>query len=467
MIIKFLLKRLVTVLCFFGIAVVGEASHINDVYICRDSQETLERLLPILAEAVSSIEISFCFAGGKPFRKIMEIISHRLEVVDCLKVKLMAWCIFLDENEQNLLNNLKTSYPERFDYLYVNTIPSRFPDMNCYQNHQKFFVIDEKYFCLGGTNFEELMCSRGTEPLTDFAPFREHMIINDRSLGARDQDIMGRGSLAVEIRKEFYRQWGLWQTFEVNREHCDSMCPSDYVHISLFDPVLAACNVYDWDKVSNDIAHLNSETGEATCLFSGPHNKGDNPITQAYIELIDKAEKEIIIGNLYFMLEKCLKEALVKKASQGVCIKIVTNGCHDKAPGIVGFFGWGNRFNYLPIMLGYSYFNIWDFGYSKKLSEKNVSIYEYHVDRVEYHKKILVVDRKSIIIGSYNLGRRSHLYDYEVVFKAESSKLANFLIKIMEEDIALSKKVTREEAESWQFNFGYHFLGTSQNSLQS
>ena len=78
--------------------------------------------------------------------------------------------------------------------------------------------------------------------------------------------------------------------------------------------------------------------------------------------------------------------------------------------------------------------------------------FEYDVKDILYHKKVMVVDRRYTIIGSYNLGIRSDMSDYELVFLIDSEEVAETALKVLRRDLILSREVSPELARSWYFD---------------
>ena len=68
-------------------------------------------------------------------------------------------------------------------------------------------------------------------------------------------------------------------------------------------------------------------------------------------------------------------------------------------------------------------------------------VYEYQIPRQEYHKKIAVFDAKHTVIGSYNLGRKSSLYDHEMICVIKDERVAQAFKEVIDEDKGRAKEV--------------------------
>src|SRR5207253_2402027 len=82
-------------------------------------------------------------------------------------------------------------------------------------------------------------------------------------------------------------------------------------------------------------------------IVGGPHQE-INEITNAYVRLINEAQNEIIIGNLYFSPVDSVFKALLDAINRGVKLTVLTNGVSDIAPEYTKFFCWANRMTYVP-----------------------------------------------------------------------------------------------------------------------
>lgn len=135
-----------------------------------------------------------------------------------------------------------------------------------------------------------------------------------------------------------------------------------------------------------------------------------NEISNAYINALQKADKEVIIVASYFLPGIRLSNALKKAAKRGVKIKIILSGVSD-----------------LPIVMRATHYL-----YSSLLKQ-NIELFEWK--KSVLHGKLAVADSKWSTIGSFNL---NHLSSYaSIEMNAEinspefSKNLYNHLIDII------------------------------------
>lgn len=100
----------------------------------------------------------------------------------------------------------------------------------------------------------------------------------------------------------------------------------------------------------------------------------------------------------------------------------------------------------------------------KREKLKNTHIYEYGVPEVLLHKKVMIVDGHLVMIGSYNLGLKSDK-DHEMNLLIDSVEVAAAARQLVEEERALSREITPDQAVSWYFDPGISYVGRLQRMM--
>lgn len=408
------------------------------------SLHMFEYALACIRNAQQSIEMSCCYTGGEILHQLLDAFDERLRNVSDLKIHVIASPILLLDEDHESIEKLQQKYPGRFNLLLTAPVPVIFPEYATSDNHLKCLIVDERYFSFGGTNYDDSCCTEGTftPPHVTGSAVREHM-----PHGVRDYDVVGRGPVAEALRKEFYKHYALWSHYGKN--------PDDFI----IDPeVFAENNGYtpiDPNKGRAIVLQIDQgkealHVGTVKLIMSGPNDK-PNKITKEYERLIDLAEKEIVIGNLYACPVEAIHEALKKSVNRGVALTYVTNGNYDHSPYFNQYFYLANRINYVPYFYGRDYSLIEGYAASKALA-KNTEIYEYVVPGILYHKKVMVVDERFVVVGSYNLGIRSDTYDFEGIMVIDSEELAKEVKDVITADKKYCEKISPDQARSWYFN---------------
>ncbi len=160
----------------------------------------------------------------------------------------------------------------------------------------------------------------------------------------------------------------------------------------------SALGVYVDDKHKHFLRNLNTSKTESQKLGYISHNptldehflnpiklKSSNIITDYLIDIFSQTTKQISLTSFYFKPEPSLVDALIKAAKRGVKVEIFHS--HMDALG-VSIAPW------IP-----------SFHLYKKLMDAGVIIYE---NKNGEHSKIILVDDKIALFGSYNLEYAAH-----------------------------------------------------------
>jgi len=179
-------------------------------------------------------------------------------------------------------------------------------------------------------------------------------------------------------------------------------------------------------------------------------------ILQAYLELIRSARREILVANAYFIPKGELLRELRAAARRGVAITILTNSDEtNDLPQLT----YVSRYFYQYLLSG------------DPESRGRIRIYEWRgqspagsPEEGTMHAKFMIVDRKSMIVGSYNLDPRSERLNSETVMALESEELSRGLARqFLEDDLLKASPISAAEAAAFhrpkdirrQFQLGF------------
>jgi cardiolipin synthase len=123
-------------------------------------------------------------------------------------------------------------------------------------------------------------------------------------------------------------------------------------------------------------------------------------IQRAYIAAVHRARQRISICSAYFIPDRAFVRALVAARQRGVAVNLLLAGVSDVVP-----VQFASRALY------------------KKLLSSGVLIYEW--PKRVLHAKTIVTDGNWCSIGSYNMDRRSLLYNLEVNIACEDTAFAH------------------------------------------
>jgi phosphatidylserine/phosphatidylglycerophosphate/cardiolipin synthase-like enzyme len=429
----------------------------NRIIPCENGLETLEWNLKFINHATKSIEFAGCYTGGEIFQKFLSAFEKRLQAVPTLEVFILANPALLEKNDFASVSKLKKQYGSRVYFQLATPSVSPFPDFATTDSHVKCLVVDETYFSAGGTNFHSSLCSEGTTtPKKDANGLTVNNLL---SAGARDQDIVGKGPIAKDLRLAFHKLFAIWDSYLTQGNYFEKD-PEAFVNRSFYRPILAKDKptISEFDNKAHKLGDFGME------FILGTPTDDVNSITKRYCDLVNNAKEEIVIANLYFNPARPLLKCMLNAANRGVKFNVITNGCGDRAPHYNKFFGWASRINYVPLLYGRE----WRFGdvnLAAKAPINKVQIYEYDVFDVLYHKKVMVVDRRFVVMGSYNLSFRSDKGDYEIAFLIDSKEIAERVLNVIEKDKNYSAPISPEQARKWYFDFDTALKGAFQKQF--
>ncbi|MCH9609344.1 MAG: Cardiolipin synthase [Chlamydiales bacterium] len=428
---------------------------------CDNSIEMFDWAFEFISHAEQSIEFAPCYFGGELCQQILHAFEKQMEAHPKLQIYLMFEGTFLEEEDKILLTRLEKKYSRQFHTLLLGRVVHFDQEIMGISNHLKMLVVDESYYTFGGSNYDYVISSEGTHP----EPKRIKPGVSVAKMlpsGSRDQDLAGRGAIAKKMRETFYKSYALWTDYK-----------RAYRFTSKDPEAFATDNAYRElrkerpfiTKFENAQEAVLVDSSNVSLIFGGPWRR-PNRITEAYRTLIDNAKEEILIGNLYFSPAEVLINSLANASDRGLKLTVVTNGINDRAPPYTKNFSYANRVYFIPLLYGRNY-TLWEKKKCEKAPLKSAAVYEYFVEDIVYHKKVMVVDRRYFVIGCYNLNKHSDFCDYELVMVIDSKELAQKAVKIFERDVEHSIKVTPETIKKWHFDPIVNYLSNLQRAAHT
>lgn len=431
----------------------------HDVLVTENADETTEWKYELLRNAKCSIELSAGLSGGKVLQNMLAIIKDKLTTNPVIRVHvLVSESMMLKEADRSELISLSTIFPDRFQALInANTgLIMQEGRLHTTENHIKLLIVDEKYFILGGTNSFENLC-RGAPPADSIS---EDFLDEFLSPAVRDMDIVVSGPrMAHKLRHEFFTLFHLYETGASMRNDAGPYMPSQTNYFPIRGEARTSIPLFDLHPCVMKDASLYA-------VISGPRHQL-HMAGNLYASLIDKAQYYIELGQLYFFPVLPIQNALQAASQRGVRISLVTNGLNKRlqlSTALIPLYAYLNRSNYLPLIMGRHY-AFWEYLQAKLDTPNCAIVYEYDVQHALYHKKVMTVDERYTLIGSYNLGAKSENADFEVIAMIESPGVALQIERVLAQDKASSKIVTVSEATTWYFDPFYRLTRWAQSTF--
>lgn len=409
---------------------VGDVTENNQVYVTNDAKETSDIRKSLIGTAKDTIKISGNFCGGKVFQEHLDAVKERLQSNPLLIAKLLCSHDLLRSADLTYLENLKKDFPQQFFYLITHTkIDPR--TGGSVENHVKLTVVDDECMVAGGTGIEPSFCTVGIEKAQRTS---DHIWKNDLAgLAARDMDTVCWGQAAKIASGQFDKLWKRWQE--------NMSLPQS----SIAPPMLVMPE--DPQGEPSDRLQLPFIKSNVRVLVSDPDKP--NAITARFVKEIQEAQpgETITLGSIVFNPSKPIRKALQKAVRRGVNVTMITSGIFKDGPKGNKLIAKANDARYLPLMAGKKV--RWFHRLSKlrpSPQHGKVQIFEYQVPQTQYHKKIMTIENRVAMIGSYNLTTKSDQADYEMQLVIGNPAAVQKINDVLQSDINLCRQVSLAEA---------------------
>jgi len=263
----------------------------------------------------------------------------------------------------------------------------RHPSWIFHRMHEKFIVADGARYIAGGRNLAE----------SYFDMTKRNFI---------DRDVYVDGASAMDAQQHFDDLWSSEDVADLD------------VHVSANEKARAS-----------SLLETSSLTFDTGCDWSaGQHEVASvqflhDGITESLEQMIAGAQSSIVIESPYVVPTPPLMELLEKKVAEGVRVQIVTNSLHS-IDGALPYAG------YLK--------------YRRSLVLHGVDIREYKGPDT-LHAKTVVIDGRTVFVGSYNLDPRSQNLNSEVMVVAEDEAAAREVRASIERHVDNAWKIAAHE----------------------
>jgi phosphatidylserine/phosphatidylglycerophosphate/cardiolipin synthase-like enzyme len=270
----------------------------------------------------------------------------------------------------------------------------------------------------------------------------------------RDQDVVVTGEIVTDLVAAFDRNFdyfvgikkakGILNTnlyWDATREVLDRTGKVP-VHYKT-DPALVARVA----ALEAGAPRLDYRPARCRFLQSRPRFK-ETYIEQAYLKLVERARKEVLIANAYFVPTPAMRRALEDAAKRCVSVKVISNSPQTNDLPEISLVGRGFYETLLAV-------NDSPPVAACQAQGAGLRIYEWVGQAPEekerrqgtMHSKYVVVDGVRSLVGSYNLDPRSEKLNSESALVFEEPALsAQLRDAFLENDLRYSREVTREQA---------------------
>lgn len=274
--------------------------------------------------------------------------------------------------------------------------------------HDKYVIVDEKAYLLGGRNTFDYFIGNYTEENVSYD--REVLIYNtepgnpDTSL--KELEAYFESVWNLEVCRPFHDNEALAEKKKVKEEK--ALLEERYAKLTAEYPELFDGS---WDYEAHTY-----EAGKITLLSNPTHIYGKEPVLfYELTELMSQAEERVVFQSPYVVCNSWMYDRLTWLADTVPDIRILLNSVEN-----------GDNF-----VASSDYLR-----HKDEVAATGIQLYEYD-GGISNHGKSVLIDGDLSVVGSYNLDLRSTYLDTELMLVVQSEGLNQELdgyLKAMEED---------------------------------
>ena len=292
-----------------------------------------------------------------------------------------------------------------------------------------------------------------------------------------DQDIGVRGPMVEEMHKGFLRDY-YEREIHYNTFKDDELCLNPYDPITDRKEYLEFKNsktlpyigpsteeeIKEWDLIKENIKLVLKDSNpmewvkvNAGRYVMGRPDEKETYLLKTQVDMVNSAQKEILIANVFSLFVPEMKLALRRAAARGVKIQILTNEPFtNKGIPMVNVLG---RYYYRDLVYANHPDLKEELDPTLEFEPSQVEIFEWvgpkntiengEQQEAVMHAKFMVIDRKVAEIGSFNMDYAS-LKNPEQMVIFNSPLLASKLAQDFIGDQGYAKKLTLAEIDSFK-----------------
>jgi len=258
--------------------------------------------------------------------------------------------------------------------------------------HEKVIVVDDQRYITGGRNLDAAYFGMAADGKKNY----------------RDVDVYVDGPSALDAHRRFEEVWASKDVADLHghvisrsrREAAEHL--GDALEALIHSGFIQRSPNRNWSEGLVDVGPVR---------FLAGHGIGGD-----LANYIDAAKQSVVIESPYFIPPRFFRELLHKKLAEGVRIVVITNSVNS-TDGLLPQVG------YLK--------------YRDEFARAGIDFREYKGPDC-LHGKIILVDGRVVMIGSYNIDPRSQSLNTETMCVAESEALAREVQGVIDQHIANS-----------------------------
>lgn len=429
-----------------------------DVAVLEGGEDSLAVRLRTLREATRSIRIqALVFNGDEAGLRIAEILKEKRAagldvrvIVDAFSnPALQSQWLYFDLKQ----HGIEVEGYEAMALQWLNEVPVPLltphvdPSAPDRRHHEKMWIVDGELpsgvAVTGGLNI-------GNEY------FRTDPWHPDSTW--RDQDVVLRGEVVRDLVTAFDRNFDDFVAVKRSRGIFNTNIYWGATRAVLDQTGKLPIHYRTDARVVANVAQIEARRPtlgfhDATCRFiqNRPRLR-ESYLQQAYVKLIERAQREVLIANAYFVPTPSILQALDDAARRCVAVRVISNSPETNDLPEISLVGRG----YYQRMLAV---NTSDAVRACPNADAGLRIWEWvgqapdEPSRLQgtMHSKFAVFDGERSLVGSYNLDPRSELLNSETAVVFLQPQLAGQLRRrFLEDDLRYGREIDAARAATFE-----------------
>ena len=365
-----------TTAALFVLLLAGTA-HADVFRILDDPREAVQARVDILQQAQREIHAMYFLARDDRVTYIALALLR-----DARRRGVPSVRLIVDANFQHIPKAVLAHLSdEGVEVRVYHPFTARHPSWLFRRMHEKVMIVDGERYVAGGRNLAEAY----------FGMAKKKNYV--------DRDVYVHGASAANADRHFDNVWSSAHVADLKVRVSDGekQLAAQMLDEALCDGTVRLDTKRDWSEGLSDVDNVD--------FLHDPVDDGQRVAAQLAV-VIRRAKSSIVIESPYLIPSKHLLELLESKLKEGVYVQIVTNSLRS-TDGLLP------QAAYLK--------------YRRRLARAGIDVREYKGPD-PLHAKSAVIDGRIVLIGSYNLSKRSEYLNTEVMCMAENETLAEELL---------------------------------------
>jgi putative cardiolipin synthase len=409
----------------------GKARNLSGIRLLSSGAEALDSLVALADHAERTLDIQYYII--RQDESARDLLQHVRDAADRgVRVRVLVDDLNTSGEDRHFMHlgqhpnvevRVFNPFPGGRSAIWSRMLASisDIPRIN-HRMHNKLFVADNSLAITGGRNI-------GDEYFT-----------LDKHSNFIDLDVVGAGPIVPQLSASFDAFWNSKYAYPIAsvaapapatpQEPSQTGVPADP---ALQEAQGAAQQDADWLRHELDTDTLKLIWAPATVLADRPAKIAsdvspdqEETIANNIAELMRSTQQEVLVISPYFVPGKEGVALMRELIARGVHIRILTNSlASTDAPLVHNGYA---RYRVALLKMGVELSEV-----RPRLGQKRVRFHPFRSANASLHAKTLVIDRRTVFIGSLNMDERSKHFNSELGLVVRSPEIAHQVVSLLDD----------------------------------